>query len=401
MTPHAKHRLFGALRILVCVGGLLYIGWQITWNDYVRVRDDQVPGKAVPRYRLVTEHEDRVTVLTRQGEYRDIPRTRLGTLDIERGLPSMLTRMSGWLTLLAAVVFVPVLMMCSVRFVVVMATQGIHLSIWEGFKITYAGAFLNFAMPGSTGGDLYRAYCVTRRTDKKTEAVTAVFIDRLIGLGSMMAWGGAMSLVGWAWQLNIGWAARVIGGILVAMLVGGALFFSKTVRRWLRYETILQRLPLGHHLQRIDRAVFILSHQKRRVAVAVALTVALQLIAMFSLMLVATALGMKTDAVSPYLVYLPLAMVIRAIPISIQGAGPMDWCFQRFFVDAAIGTPQQVQVLAVAVRLLELFWAIPGVLVLLTGRELPPKDFAADRENDELPVGDRAAAPAPSAPVAP
>ena len=53
-----------------------------------------------------------------------------------------------------------------------------------------------------------------------------------------------------------------------------------------------------------------------------------------------------------------------------------------FFVGGGLGNPSQVQILALAVRLLDLFWALPGILVLLTGRELPPKDFATDSDDD-------------------
>ncbi len=382
MTAKVKQHLMNGVRIVVCVAGLFYIGYQITWSDYVRITDPAAPHAKAVRCPLVAEYEDRVSYRTPDGRVQDISKDKLDPkIGIERGLPTMIRHMDGRMTLLAALTFIPVLMICSVRFVVIMATQGIHLSIWEGIKITYAGAFLNFAMPGATGGDLYRAYCATRHTHRKTEAVTAVFIDRVIGLGSLMIIGGFMSLVGWAFRLNIGWAARAIGALLLVMIVGGTLYFSRTFRRLIRYERILQRLPLSHQLQRVDQAIFTLSNQKRRVVIAALLTATLQMTALVSLVLVAKALGMRTDSITPYLVYLPLGMVVRAIPVSIQGAGPMDYCYQRFFVDSLMGTPQQVQVLALAVRLLDLLWAIPGVLVLLTGKELPPKDFLDESDS--------------------
>lgn len=323
MSPRAKQYLFNGIRIAVCAFGIYYIVRQLAGEDV---------------------------------------HTSLG-------------QMSTGLTIAAVVAFAPVLMICSFRFVVVMATQGVHLSVWEAIKLTYAGAFLNFAMPGATGGDLYKAYCVTRVTQRKTEAVTAVFVDRAIGLSSLMIIGGVMSLVGWALRLEVGWAARAIGGILVALIVGAGLFFSHRFRKLIRYEKIISRLPLSHQFQRIDQALFVLRSHKRKVAAALGLTVGLQVVAMISLTLVAAALTMNTESLVPYFVYIPLGMVIRAIPISIQGIGPMDGVYKLFFVDSGLGTALQVQILALSVRLLDLFWAIPGVLVLLTGRELPPKDF--------------------------
>jgi glycosyltransferase 2 family protein len=330
MSPRAKKYLFNGLRIVVCAFGVYYI---------------------VKRF---------------SGE----------------NLHSSLGQMPVSLTVAAILVFAPVLFLCSVRLVVIMTTQGIRLSVWEAVKLTYAGAFLNFAMPGMTGGDVYKAYGVTRVTHRKTEAVTAVFLDRVIGLGSLMTIAGVMSVVGWTLKMEIGWAARAIGAILIAMIVGGGLFFSYSFRKLIRYDKIIERLPLGHQLKRVDQAAFILRQHKSKVAIALGLTVALQMFSMASLTIVAVALGMDTSSYVPYFVYIPLGMVIRAIPISIQGIGPMDGVYTLFFVDSGLGTPPQVQILALAVRLLDLLWSIPGGLVLLTGRELPPKDFGEDEDRD-------------------
>ncbi len=326
----ARKYIFNGIRFGVCAAGICYIAWSLSGED----------------------------------------------------LGERLARMDPGLTVAAVLIFAPVLMICSARLVVVMATQEIHLSIWQGIKLTYAGGFLNFAMPGATGGDLYKAYCVTRWTHKKTEAVTAVFLDRVIGLGSLMMIGGIMSVVGWSLRLEIGWAAEAVGGILLVMIVGACLFFSHWVRDLIRYEKILRRLPLSHQLQRIDQAVFTLRKQKRKVAAALGLTVLLQLVAMVSLMFVAAALDMNTSSWVPYFVYFSLGMVIRSIPISIQGFGTMDVCYKLFFVGGGLGAEWQALVLALSVRLLDLAWAlVPGILVLLTGGELPPKDFGEEADN--------------------
>ncbi len=331
MSPRVKSYLFNAIRFGVCALGIWYIYTQLTGQN----------------------------------------------------LPKLLGQMDKGLTVGAVLLFSPVLLICSVRFAVMMAIQDIHIPYWNSIKLTYAGAFLNFAMPGATGGDLYKAYCVARGSDKKTEAVMAVFLDRVVGLASLVIVGGVMSLVGWSLDYDIGVAAKVIGGLLIAMIIGSGLFFSRRVRAVIRYDKLIDRLPLSGQLRRIDQAMFILRRQKRKVVTAFLLTALLQGVAMASLIMVAAALGMKTDSLVPYLVYLPLGMVIRAIPISIQGIGPMDGAYELFFVGGGLGTAAQAQILALAVRLLDLFWAIPGVLALLTGRELPPKDFAEDDTEDK------------------
>lgn len=326
MTPRTKSLLFNAVRIGVCALGVWFIYRQLTGAD----------------------------------------------------LTNALKQMDLRWVVLATIIWAPIYLICSLRLVVMMATQGVKIGLWEAVKLTYAGGFLNFAMPGATGGDVYKAYCVTRGTDRKTEAVMAVFLDRVVGLTSLVLIGGVMSVLGWALRLDVGWAAQVIGGLLVAIIVGSGLFFSRRVRALIRYEKLLSLLPFSDQIRRIDQAVFILRSQKRKVATALLLTFGLQMIAIVALIMVAVALGMKTDNVVPYFIYLPLGMVIRAVPISIQGIGPMDGCYKLFFVDTGLGTNVQVQILALSVRLFDLIWALPGGLVILTGREMPPKEFAED-----------------------
>jgi hypothetical protein len=323
MSPVTKKRIFNALRLGICTVGIVYIVRQLSGHD----------------------------------------------------LASLVGQMDGKLTILALLMFAPVVPLGGIRFRIIMATQDVRLTTWEAIKLTYAGAFLNFALPGMTGGDLYKAYCVTRWTDKKTEAVTAVFIDRIIGLGALVLVGGGMSVIGWGLQLDVGWAAQTIGSLLIALIIGAALFFSHRFRRLVRYEAILSRLPFSSQLARIDRAVFILRNQRMRMILAFMVTMGLQSFVITSLILVAAALGMKTSPLVPYLIYLPLGNVIRAIPISLQGIGPMDGAYQLFFAEGGFGSAAQVQILALAVRLLDLIWALPGALVMLTGRELPPADM--------------------------
>ncbi len=333
MTSRTKSLLFNGLRISVCALGVWFIYRQLTGADLTQA---------------------------------------LGQMDLR------------WVAV-ATVIWAPIYLICSARLVVMMATQDIKIGFWEAVKLTYAGGFLNFAMPGATGGDVYKAYFVARGTDRKTEAVMAVFLDRVVGLTSLVLIGGVMSLLGWVLRLDVGWAAQVIGGLLVAIIIGSALFFSHTVRRWVRYDRILARLPLSDQIRRIDQAVFILRKQKRKVALALLMTFTLQVIAIVAMVFVAVALDMKTDNLVAYFIYLPLGMVIRAVPISIQGIGPMDGSYKLFFVDTGFGNDVQVQILALSVRIFDLLWALPGGLVILTGRELPPKEFA-EEAHDVKPV---------------
>src|SRR5208282_3399308 len=82
-----------------------------------------------------------------------------------------------------------------VRWRLVLETQGLHLSLGRATWISLVAQFFNSFLLGSTGGDLIKAFYAARETHhKKTEAVTTVFVDRVVGLWAMLFFAGAMMI---------------------------------------------------------------------------------------------------------------------------------------------------------------------------------------------------------------
>jgi hypothetical protein len=81
-------------------------------------------------------------------------------------------------------------------------------------------------------------------------------------------------------------------------------------------------------------------------------------------------------AVPDYMVYLALGMLVAAVPITYQGLGTLDATLQVFF-RGVYGNFSQVLFLGFAIRLVQLFWALPGALVPLTGSHGPSPEKLA------------------------
>jgi glycosyltransferase 2 family protein len=86
-----------------------------------------------------------------------------------------------------------------VRWRIVLEAQGLHLPLGRATTISFVAQFFNSFLLGSTGGDLIKAYYAARETHhKKTEAVTTVFVDRLVGLWAMLLFAGVMMIPNYA-----------------------------------------------------------------------------------------------------------------------------------------------------------------------------------------------------------
>jgi uncharacterized protein (TIRG00374 family) len=131
-------------------------------------------------------------------EWGKLPRLdqwRLGWNEGPSRLWETLTLISPGSMLLSLGLMGLTLLIGTLRWRMVLQVQGLNLSFGRATEISLVAHFFNSFLLGSTGGDLMKAYYAARETHhKKPEAVTTVFVDRLLGLWSMLLFCGLMML---------------------------------------------------------------------------------------------------------------------------------------------------------------------------------------------------------------
>lgn len=252
------------------------------------------------------------------------------------------------------------------RWQVLLRVQGVHLGFWTCVKLTTVGFFFDNVMPGSTGGDLVKAYYVARRTHHTAEAAISVFVDRFVGLFALGLLSGGVVLFSLR-RPEFAKPAWVVGAFLGAVCVAALVFYSRRVRRLVRLDTILGRLPFQRIVKRCDEAVFLYRHHKAAVVWASGLSVLMQLVGVCGMY----ALGRSIDLGPPggilglysYLVYVPVLMMVSAIPVSPGGLGWREGAFAIFFGYSGVPSGMGLA-LAVLYRGTRIVWGLPGVLFL-------------------------------------
>lgn len=367
------------LRIALCAVAVFYLWWAVPWFDRVtlagtdesvRLLEDRTAGGE-----LLIRDRSGVERTVPVSEVRQIDGTELP--DITYGVRGVLSRIDAGQALFAILLFLPVPFMSAMRLVWMLAVQEVRLTFWESTKLTFAGNFFNFAMPGTVGGDLIKAYYVTRYTHHKTEAVTTIFLDRVIGLLGLMFLASATFVVAWG---QIEWdpayrntVAAGLGLIWLGLALGAVFVFSARLRHAIRMPHLAARLPAGDHLLRIGRATVKMRQHKVLVALALLITVALQLLVVISAYEMSRALHME-GSFALYFICVPIGFLIAAVPISPpQAFGVMEAAYVQFFAAGGLNPASVAVVFALANRLIQLVWALPGVLVPLLGAHRPSR----------------------------
>lgn len=104
----------------------------------------------------------------------------------------VLLHLNWWIFAAALGIYIVSQFIFVCRWYLLLTVQGIRIGFWPAIRLHFLGLFYNNCLPSSVGGDLLRAWYVTKHTDKKLQAAMSVFVDRIIGLtGSiLMALGG-------------------------------------------------------------------------------------------------------------------------------------------------------------------------------------------------------------------
>ena len=419
-----KH-LFTAFRILISVGLIAFVCSRISINDTLEKKNgDEVVGRlqkdgAGPEVFVIKTADGQIVTLPRKtilAEDGHLVGVKRGIVTVFRDLD-----LSWYIPVFLLAGIIPVI--GALRLHMLLAVQGVKLSRLRVLGLTFIGFFFSNFMLGLTGGDVVKAYYVMRETKKRGEALVTVFLDRLVGLISMAMLAGAMVVL----NLNdpkFASAALYVWIFLIAALFAGLMLYSRRLRRkghlafvvvaavgggalmisrlctygWSAIRTellifagvlavlaVVSLVPalkraIGLHMLRdklaaskmvrdMDQALHVFSKHTLAGVAAVVMSLVCHMITICLVFGFARSLGMAHVAFRYFLVFVPVIIIISAMPISLAGWGVQEAVFQVFFGSVGVG-PTEAVTLSFIYRLsYAVLWSLPGGAVLMLKKD--------------------------------
>jgi uncharacterized membrane protein YbhN (UPF0104 family) len=298
-----------------------------------------------------------------------------------------MARAANPLLLIAAVsIFWITFIITSFRWHQLLKAVDIHLTLARTFVLNMVGAFYNTFMPGSTGGDVLKAYYASKQTKHRTRAVLSVFVDRAVGLIALVIMGGAMA----AYQYFTGGPAdpavhacgkiALISALIVFGTAAGCIvFYQPTLRRLFGLDWLLSKIPL-QKTKNILETTELYRKNKLLVFQSLIATFPVHITVVFSAMLAGQAFGLT---ISPlyYFVAVPVIVLVGSIPISPQGAGVMEY-FAILLLGRQGATVSQAFALTMSIRMIQILWNLTGGIFVFRGGYHQPTE--AERQDQDL-----------------
>jgi uncharacterized protein (TIRG00374 family) len=232
-------------------------------------------------------------------------------------------------------------------------------------RIFFVSTFVGTFLPASVGGDAVRAVSLSRLDVPAPDAIASVFLDRMLGVLSILL----MALVGLLLASDLATAPGLAVGLMVTALACAAtmaLIFSARIDGAI--EGILRRLPwrAAHEISiRLVASVRRYAGYRRELTLVLLASVLVQILRIVQAYALGRALGIGVPF-TVYVAFIPIILLIMLLPITVNGIGTSQAAFLWLFARA--GTPEAESfALSVLFVALGLVGNLPGAFLYATG----------------------------------
>ena len=202
------------------------------------------------------------------------------------------------------------------RWVLLLRASGINISTAAATRLFLISSFVGSFLPAGIGADAARAYGLAKENTTGSEALASVAVDRLLGIASLVLM-AIMGVIAWTPEEPGDW--RIPAAIVVALIACVAVFWANDLLR-LIIPTHRREGFLTRRLLRLTDAVGRYRDRRGVLVHVLGWSIVVQVLRITQAFILAVGLGL-TVPFTYFLLFMPLALLLLLLPISISGFG--------------------------------------------------------------------------------
>ena len=272
-----------------------------------------------------------------------------------------------------------------VRWQTLLRIQGFRLGWGRAAAILFISEFFLLFTPGLVGGDAMRVYYLARDVpDKKLDAVTAVLMDRVMGMLSLIVMAAVILTARFGWLSRSAVGLQLVRSVALILAFGAAALLASLLALRFRW---FARLRLPRWLRDMSEAFRQFGQDWPRTAGAFATTLASHWCYYLSFCFAALALREVSQPAPGFwdvFSVMPIENTLTALPISLAGIGLRESLLQNL-LHGLSGVPPAVGALIGSLGFsMKALWSVPGAAVFVGYRLLGRAGRSEAASNAEL-----------------
>lgn len=255
---------------------------------------------------------------------------------------------------------------CTLRWQILLNTVDVKLSYMRVLTLYFIGQFFSALFPGMVGGDLPKAIYVAKESPhKRTEVVSTVFIDRIIGLLALVLLCSVLVLARLDFFLtnNYTKGAMLFVALLFAASSAGLfiVFYKNLFEHFAIFRKLEETTSLGKIIRKVYDSFRLCLKHKSTILKTGLISILNHTQMVMGVYFLSKALGTGLSLINCLTIF-PIINAIAAIPISPGGLGTKELaCI------VLLGAMDVNEVDAVTLSLLSylsfFIWSLPGFVV--------------------------------------
>jgi len=215
-------------------------------------------------------------------------------------------------------VFAGALSLASFRLkLIIEAGENLKIRFREAISLTYIGYFFNNFLPTAIGGDVVKAYYLAKKSRDKMSSYTSVFIDRVVGLVTMIFM-ATVALLLVPGQIVDEKVRRMIYLITAIAVLGIVFLMNKNFAR--KFSALLHFVrPIEEKLKNAYNSIHVYKHHTELLIQSLAISVISQLLFFATIGILAAGIGIHIPPLQ-ILLRMPIISAMSMLP-SINGLG--------------------------------------------------------------------------------
>ena len=278
----------------------------------------------------------------------------------------MLTILKGVnisMLLFSFVVYVIMVMLCTLRWHKLLMVQQIPISYGRTFAYYLIGFFYNNILPTTVGGGVVRALYAGKWGGKTKAAFSSMLVELILGGWALIIFALIASLF-YLKSLSLYLVLLPLVGMFIFVSIVLYLFFHRGVMK--RFKVITDNIKIfgiSQRLKDLYEAMYIYKDKKTQIIEVILLSFGIQMIVVVMNLLIGVSLGFKLPFMS-YVIYPVIIGLMTTVPLTINGIGIREWGYRFFFSQVGLSGSQ-------AVILSLLFYFVTTIGSLLGGIVFP------------------------------
>ncbi|MBI5874715.1 MAG: flippase-like domain-containing protein [Deltaproteobacteria bacterium] len=252
------------------------------------------------------------------------------------------------------------------RWSLFLPNAGIHVPFLKLVSLYYVGMFFNIFLPSAIGGDVVKSYYLYKFSGKGGNSLASVFLDRFTGFFALVTIAVVSLMFGYSYIKDT-YAPTLIIALAATFFLSSLILWNKGLHNWaLVIIGKIKLFGINEKIESLYNAVMLYKSKPIILLKAFGVSFVIQFISISIFYLISKGFGM-TVSMGYFFLFVPIAVSISMIPISLSGLGLREGAFVYLFTKVGTTDAQALSISLAGFTVMVMLGLIGGIEYMRLG----------------------------------